>query len=51
MKNEQPNKLVLNQETLRNLNRENLKTVAGGFMTGLPKTCPECATPPQTDTC
>lgn len=44
-------KLVLNQETLRNLTSSDLSKVAGGFITGLPVTCPECPTPPQTDTC
>jgi len=51
MKEGKLSKLTLNQETLRNLTSEELKTVAGGFMTGLKITCPECPTPPQTDIC
>lgn len=43
-------KLVLNQETLRNLNSDELKRVEGGFFTQIPVcktglTCPECAPP------
>lgn len=49
MKDQKPNKLVLSQETLRNLTSEKRTNVAIGFITGLPKTCPECATPPQSD--
>ena len=44
-------KLTLNQETLRNLTSEETTRVVGGFNTGAPKTCPECASPPITDTC
>jgi hypothetical protein len=51
MKTNKLNKLTLNQQTLRNLTNEELKTVAGGFMTGLKITCPECPTPPQTSLC
>lgn len=47
MKKEKLNKLVLNQETLRNLTQEQLRTVAGGFNTGIVPTCPECPSPPQ----
>jgi hypothetical protein len=50
MKKEKLSKLVLHQETLRNLNRDQRQTVAG-ILTGLPVTCPECPSPPQTDTC
>lgn len=43
-------KLVLNQETLRNLAKEELRNVEGGLITAFPvHTCPECPTPPQTD--
>jgi len=43
-------KLVLHQETLRNLNEDELRKVEGGFFTQRPfcqtgVTCPECAPP------
>jgi len=46
-----PKKLVLNQETLRNLTSEELRNVAGGRITPVGYTCPECPTPPDTYTC
>lgn len=47
MKSEKLCKLVLNQETLRNLTQDQLRNVAGGFFTGIKPTCPECPSPPQ----
>ena len=39
-------KLVLHQETLRNLNEDELRNVAGGhFSIPARLTCPECAPP------
>jgi len=45
-----PRKLVLNQETLRNLTEHELENVVGGFQsrvcpTTFPLTCPECPSP------
>jgi len=52
MKKEKLSKLTLNQETLRHMTREDLRTVAGGFALSLPVatcqtgfTCPECNPP------
>jgi len=46
-----PNKLTLNQETLRNLTPNELQNVVGGFnshsgcISGFPVSCPECNPP------
>jgi hypothetical protein len=54
MKIKVPTKLMLNQETLRNLTVDELRRVEGGFFTQIPvcktgHTCPECAPPAPTD--
>jgi len=42
-------KLVLNQETLKNLTEEELRKIEGGNFSNPPRyTCPECA-PPDTE--
>jgi len=47
MKKEKLNRLVLHQETLRNLTEDQLRTVAGGRNTGIVPTCPEGPSRPQ----
>jgi hypothetical protein len=48
MKDRKLSNLVLHQETLRHLTREELKTVAGGFAISFPlKTCPSGFTCPE----
>lgn len=51
MLQQKPAKLVLNQETLRNLTSNNPQRGVNAFITGLPQTCPECPSPPQTMDC
>ena len=47
-----PKKLILNQETLRNLNEDELQRIQGGLFTKAPiPTCPECPSPPDTSGC
>ena len=44
-------KLTLNQETLKELNSEELRKVPGRYTTPVGYTCPECASPPDTYNC
>jgi hypothetical protein len=47
-----PTKLSLNQETLRNLTADDPRKRQGVYFSPIGiQTCPECPTPPQTDTC
>ena len=44
-------KLVITQETLRNLTSEESRKKEGRYPTPVGYTCPECASPPDTYTC